>query len=96
MDINNAIDTAIDALADGDINQGADQLYELSVAWAKADMPQRSFEDLRGYIIQEAMEKTDHYFIIEKLKIIERANRDRRNRTAKNKKIQKDNTRIIR
>ena len=93
--INDMIDECIKALVDDNIQHGADQLYELAVLWAQAGLPQTSFNDMRGYIIQQAENRTDARFIREKLKIIERENYDRRNRTCKSSKIIQNNTKTI-
>lgn len=95
VDINKLIDDAIEALVDDDVNKGADQLYELAVHFSRGGMTQKSFEDLRGYIIQEAERKTDAHFVREKLKIAERKLYERRHQTEKNRKIIKHNLKII-
>ena len=93
--INDMIDECIKALVDDNVQHGADQLYEIAVLWAKAGLPQSSFNDMRGYIIQQAERLTDVRFIHEKLKIIERENRERRNRTSKSRKIINENTKTV-
>ena len=92
-DINDIIDDAILSLIDGNINDGADQLFELARCFARAGLPINTFYDIRKYILNEAIEKTDHHFIEEKLVLIERRNRERRNKTTKSLKITADNTR---
>lgn len=77
-DINNTIDEAIMALADESISVGAEVLLQLATTWAKAGLPQESFQDIRQYIINEASDKTDALFIAEKLKIAEQAARTKR------------------
>lgn len=89
--INLLIDMCIQALSDDNIEQGADQLYELAVIWARAGLTQKSFADIRKYIINEATAKTDAHFIHEKLKIAERKNYERRNRTCKSRIITTQN-----
>ncbi len=69
--INDSIDAAIKSLADNDMRQGAEALLSLAVTFAKAGLPQSAFNDVRKYIIDAAIEKTDAVFIAEKLKLIE-------------------------
>lgn len=69
---NDLIDEAINALADDDINRGADELIELAHIFAKAGSSIEAFQDIRKYIITEARERTCAPFIAEKLKLIER------------------------
>ena len=69
---NDLIDEAISALADDDINRGADELIELAHIFAKAGAGQSSFQSIRRYIITEARARTCAPFIEEKLKLIER------------------------
>lgn len=95
IDINECIDSAIEALVDDDLNKGADQLYELAVHFARGGMEQQSFEHLRGYIVQEAERRTDKQFIREKLKLAERKLYERRHQTEKNRKIIKQNLKVI-
>lgn len=71
-DINDIMDEAIDALADDNISVGADALLELANSFAKAGLGIEQFQDVRKYVINEATERTDAFFIAEKLKIIER------------------------
>jgi len=78
MDINDCIDQAIEALADDNINLGAEALEQLARQWSKAGLPQSTFADIRIYIIKEASERTDALFIAEKLTIIERELRNDR------------------
>lgn len=94
-DINDMIDDAIKALIDDDVRQGADILFELAVCFHGAGLPIETFYDIRRYIVEQAISKTDALFINEKLKLIERENRDRRNRSAKTSKITKDNTKTL-
>lgn len=63
---------AINDLADDDIKAGVRSLTELAHIYARAGMEQQSFENIRQYIINEAIAKTDAYFIEEKLKAAER------------------------
>jgi hypothetical protein len=90
-DINDLIDECIQALSDDNIQHGADQLYELAVLWTKAGLTQESFQDIRKYIVNEAIARTDTHFIREKLKIAERKNYERRNQTSKSRIITSQN-----
>ncbi len=72
------IDEAIKDLSSDSIKKGAESLVEIAKMWAKAGLPQDSFENIRKYIIKEAIAKTDEYFIMEKLGIAERSLREKR------------------
>ena len=76
--INDLIDEAIKSLADDDIKQGAEALVELATSFAKAGLPQETFQNMRTHIINEATKKTDAVFIAEKLKLIEQEMREDR------------------
>lgn len=91
QDVNDLIDAAIQAISDDDLRQGADTLYELSMIWSMAGLPITSFFDIRKHIIESAESKTDRAFIREKIKLIEREHRERRNRSEKASKIIKTN-----
>ncbi len=65
---------AINDLAADDINAGVRALEGLAHNYAKAGMDQQSFANIRQFIINEAIAKTDAYFIEEKLKAAERTN----------------------
>ena len=69
--IDKLIQDAINALADDNINTGAEALKELAVLWAKAGIPQSSFDDMRKYIVESAKKKTSALFIDEKLRLSE-------------------------
>ena len=56
-DINELIDDAIDHLCDDNAEYGAGTLVELAHLWAKAGLTQQSFEDIRHYIIESAIER---------------------------------------
>lgn len=75
------IEECITHLADDDINKGGEALEELAMYWAKAGLTQKSFLDMRTYIIEMAKQKTDAYFIDEKLKVAEKALREKRTGT---------------
>ena len=92
-DINDIIDDCITALSDGNIESGADQLYELALCFARAGLPIQTFYDIRRYVINGATDRTDEHFMKEKLIVMERRNRDRRNKTQKSRKITAGNTR---
>ena len=66
------IQSAIDALADDNINTGAEALVEIAQVWAKAGIPQSSFADMRLFIVESAKKKTSALFIDEKLRLSER------------------------
>jgi len=72
------IEECIVNLIDDDINKGGESLQELARYWAKAGLTMQSFLDMRTYIIEMAKKKTDAYFIDEKLKISEKALREKR------------------
>jgi len=72
------IEECITNLADDNINRGGEALQELAIIWAKAGLGYKSFLDMRMYIIESAKQKTDAYFIDEKLKIIEKDLREKR------------------
>ena len=78
--INDLIDTAIQQLADDDINSGVGCLTELAELFAKAGLGIESFWNTRKYIINEAIAKTDAYFIMEKIKLAERDSQHERQR----------------
>ena len=65
---------AINDLAADDINAGVRSLEELAHIYARAGMEQQSFANIRQFIINEAIAKTDAYFIEENLKAAERTN----------------------
>ncbi len=77
-DIDALIEECITNLTDDNINQGGESLEELARYWAKAGLTIKSFMDMRTYIINAAVEKTDAFFIQEKLKIAEQALRVKR------------------
>jgi hypothetical protein len=70
-DIDALIEECITNLSDDNIKMGGESLQELAQYWAKADLTLKSFMDMRTYIINAAIEKTDAFFIREKLKIAE-------------------------
>ena len=76
--IDDLFDSIVDELCDNDINKGADSLVELAHFWAKAGFTKKSFLEMRLHLIQKAEERTDVYFIREKLKLAEMKNHDRR------------------
>ena len=55
--INALIDQAINALTDDNAEHGAEALVELAHYWAKAGLTQKSFADMRHYIIRSAIER---------------------------------------
>lgn len=75
------IEDCIAALCDDDINKGGEALQELAKYWNSAGLTMQSFLDMRIYIINEAMQKTDASFIEEKLKLSEQALREKRTGT---------------
>lgn len=81
--INDLIDEAITNLADDNVNVGAESLVELAQIFAKAGMTKESFMNIRKYIINEAIERTDAVFIKEKLKSAEKQLQENRCGTVK-------------
>lgn len=79
--INKLIDEAIDQLADDNPTLGAEALQELAKIFAKAGQPIQSFLNIRTYIINEAIAKTDPLFISLKLESAEAKLREARNGT---------------
>ena len=75
------IEECITCLSDEDINKGGEALQELAIYWNKAGLPMASFLDMRSYIINMAKQKTDALFIDEKLRISEKALREKRTGT---------------
>ena len=73
-ELDNLMTEAINDLAADDINAGVRALEGLAHNYAKAGMDQQSFANIRQFIINEAIAKTDAYFIEEKLKAAERTN----------------------
>ena len=71
-DIDNLIEECITNLCDDNIKCGGESLEELARHWAKAGLTLKSFMDMRTYIVNEAVEKTDAIFIKEKLELAER------------------------
>jgi hypothetical protein len=76
--INNLIDECIDHLCDDNMETGAESLVELAQLWAKAGLPQYTFDNMRQFIVNQACERTDKAFINEKLRHAERKLRDTR------------------
>jgi hypothetical protein len=70
-DIDALIEECITNLSDDNIKMGGESLQELARYWAKAGLTLKSFMDMRTYIINAAIEKTDAFFIREKLKLAE-------------------------
>ena len=70
-DIDALIEECITNLTDDNIKMGGESLQELAQHWAKAGLTLKSFMDMRTYIINAAIEKTDVIFIREKLKLAE-------------------------
>lgn len=56
-DINELIDDCIDHLTDDNAEYGAGSLVELAYIWAKAGLTQKSFADMRHFIIKSAIER---------------------------------------
>ena len=70
--LNIMIDEAINALADDNIEHGAEALVELAQMFANAGASLQSFANVRQHVVQEAEKKTSVHFIREKLKCAER------------------------
>jgi len=66
------IEQSIDALANDSPSLAAKALQELSYIFARAGCSQKSFTDLRQYIVNEASALTSAGFVLEKLKVAER------------------------
>ena len=77
-DFDSLISEAIIELAGDDVTKGAECLVEIAQLWAKAGLPQSSFMEMRQYIINEAIERTDQVFIETKIEMAERKLRERR------------------
>ena len=63
---------AISHLADDNPKMGVEALVEIADVFAKAGMPQEVFLGIRKHIIQQATDKTDTLFILEKVKLAEK------------------------
>jgi len=72
------IEECISNLASDDINSGGESLVELARYWAKSGLTQKSFLDMRIYIIEMAKKQTDALFIDEKLRLAEQSLREKR------------------
>lgn len=77
--INDLIDDAINQLADDSINAGVDCLVELAKLFANAGCTLQAFADIRKYIIEQAIERTNIIFIQTKIELAETLMRNRRN-----------------
>ena len=77
-DIDKLIEECITNLCYDNIKCGGESLEELARYWAKAGLTLKSFMDIRKYIINEAVEKTDAIVIKEKLELAERDLREKR------------------
>lgn len=78
--IDQLIEQCVKALADDDINHGAESLIELAIMWSKAGISIQSFYDIRKVIILEAQKLDQCPLLIEtKLKLTEKLLRDARN-----------------
>lgn len=77
-DIDKLIGECITNLCDDDIKKGGETLEELARYWAKAGLTLKSFMDMRKYILNEAIERTDAFFIKEKLNLAEQDLRAKR------------------
>lgn len=75
------IDEAIKELASDNVTKGAECLQDIATYWAKGGLPIENFMELRQYIVNEAIKKTDKNFITEKLVITERTLREARTKT---------------
>ena len=79
--INDLIDEAINQLSDDNPNFGAESLQDLAQIFAKAGLTKESFMNIRHYIVNEAIQRTDAVFIKEKLSIAEQQLQGARNGT---------------
>ena len=86
-EINELIDDCIDHLCDDNAEYGAGTLVELAHIWAKAGLTQKSFADMRHFIIQSAIERLGSAatpFIHMKVGIAEQSLRKERNYSGAN------------
>jgi hypothetical protein len=70
------VDDAIDQLASDNVSDGVECLVALAHVFAKAGCGIQSFYDMRKFIIQQAIEKTDAYFIQTKVELAEKQLRE--------------------
>lgn len=77
-DFDSLVTEAIIELSGDDVTKGAECLVDIAKLWAKAGLGQKSFMDMRQYIINEAIERTDQVFIETKIAMAERKLRERR------------------
>lgn len=78
---NALVDEAIKELCGDNVQKGAECLIEIAQLWHKAGLPKKNFFEMRQYIINEAIERTDKLFIYEKVQIAERKLREQRTNT---------------
>lgn len=83
MDFDKLIDEAIDKLASESVSEGVEALEGIADAFAKAGYDQKSFTDLRSYIVRSAKEKAEKngvsiFFIEQKIQQAERQAYERR------------------
>jgi hypothetical protein len=76
--IDQMITEAINALISDTPEKASEALTELAFLWASAGIPKTSFNDLRQYVVSQAMSQTSVPFIEEKLRLAERINRKKR------------------
>ena len=81
--VDDLINDAITQLADDNANHGAEALQELATLFHKAGMGRESFNNIRKHIIEQAIERTNPYFIKLKLESFERKLQEQRNGTIK-------------
>ncbi len=79
IELDNLINSVINDLSDDNLKSGVDSLIEVADIFAKAGMPQSTFENIRQHIIQEATKRTDALFINEKVKAVEKTHNRLRN-----------------
>jgi hypothetical protein len=75
-DINALVDDAIVQLSSDNINEGVDCLFALAHVFAKAGCDMQSFLNMRKFIIEQAIGKTDAYFIQTKVELSEKQLRE--------------------
>ena len=84
-EVNELIDDCIDHLCDDNPEFGASSITELARIWAKSGLGEKSFSDMRLYIIRSAIERlgtSATAFIHYKLQIEENKLRQGRNISA--------------
>ena len=80
--LDNLVSECITELCDDNATRGAEALAELATIYARAGMPMQVFQNMRKYIVCEAIERTgDQGFILMKLEQSEKDLNRQRNLT---------------